>query len=87
MKDKIIEYLIDEGLFFWCNTSAIKNDIGLPVITVMLPNNHLYIEVDRLTGRQRDKQEAFQCACKINNHHYIIARCVADVRAKIKELI
>jgi len=93
---EIQDYLKNEGLIYWRNQSGqlkVKGGYmrfginGLSDLTVMLKDSHLYIEVKTLTGKQRDAQEAFECACKVNNHHYLVARCVGDVRAKIKELI
>ena len=52
----------------------------------MLKDCHLYIVVKTLTGKQRDAQEAFEVSCNMNGHHYIIARSVACVRNKLKEL-
>lgn len=93
---EIQDYLKSEDLIYWRNQSGqlkVKGGYmrfginGLSDITVMLPSSHLYIEVKTLTGKQRDAQEAFECACKVNGHDYLIARCVSDVREKIRELI
>ena len=93
---EIQEYLKSEGLIFWRNQSGqlkVKGGYmrfginGLSDITVMLPGSHLYIEVKTLTGKQRDAQEAFETACCMNGHNYMIARSVSDVRAAIEGLI
>ena len=90
---EIQDYLKSEGLIYWRNQSGqlrVKGGYmhfginGLADYTVMLPSCHLYIEVKTLTGKQRDAQEAFELSCSMNGHHYMIARSVADVRAKLK---
>ena len=92
---EIQDYLKSEGLLYWRNQSGqlkVKGGYmhfginGLADYTVMLPKAHLYIEVKTLEGKQRDGQEAFELTCNMNRHYYMIARSVADVRTKLKEL-
>ena len=92
---EIQDYLKSQGLIYWRNQSGqlkVKGGYmrfginGLSDITVMLNGMHLYIEVKTLTGKQRDAQEAFQIACDMNGHNYMVARSVACVRDKLKEL-
>ena len=92
---EIQDYLKLMGFIYWRNQSGqlrVKGGYmhfginGLADYTVMLPSCHLYIEVKTLTGKQRDAQEAFELSCCMNDHYYMVARCVADVRAKLKEI-
>jgi hypothetical protein len=91
--DDIMDFLHTHDFICWQNhiTAGLKGYttygvMGLPPITIMLKNNHIYIGTEFLTGKQRDSQEAFEQACKTHNHHYILARSVKDVRDKLTQL-
>lgn len=88
-------FLTDQGYTHWRNQSGqvrVKGGYmhlginGLADRTVMLNKKHLYIEVKTLEGKQREAQEGFEASCKALGHYYLIARSVADVRNKLKEL-
>lgn len=92
---EIHDWINSQGFICWRNhvfNGRVKGGYlrtgipGLSDLTVMLQDCHLYIEVKTATGKQRDAQEAFEVSCKANGHCYIIARCIGDVREKMKEI-
>ena len=93
---KLIQSCLNKhGLFWWRSqvfNGRVKGGflrtgiVGLADITVMLPNCHLYIEIKKADGKQKEGQEAFESMCKSLGHYYIIARSADDVEQQLRRM-
>lgn len=93
---EIQEYLKSIGVFHYrsqvykgnTKTGAYLNTgvKGLADITCILQDCLLFIETKKADGVQSTHQKAFMWRVRQLGHEYIVARCVLDVKNKLKEL-
>ena len=92
---EIQAFLSDRGLFWW-RSQVFKGRVkggylqtgikGLSDITVMLPACHLYIEIKKPDGKQKDGQKEFERKCKKLGHYYTVARSAHDVEVQLRRM-